>query len=214
MNMQNILKRTALAAMMFSAVAVPVVTNADSSQKTEKAETQAATMQPAFTLPAGGNSNMKEIVIAEMTDPVELAKKYAPETVKDWQKTLGQFYKAFDSEIADASVQSVPTASVEAVPAEKLTSSQEKTKDIPGVKISQYAVAASAATLTEAKEETGGVATSLSTEAKEISSAFTKAWANLNKANESKDADAIKKALAELLKQYKQVIADQEAAAK
>ncbi|MEI0736471.1 hypothetical protein VQ056_06855 [Paenibacillus sp. JTLBN-2024] len=56
--------------------------------------------------------------------------------------------------------------------------------------------------------------TMMAAEAKEADAAFPKAWAALAKAEESKDADAIRAALADLLQQFKQAIAEQEAAAK
>ncbi|GIP28504.1 hypothetical protein J23TS9_36340 [Paenibacillus sp. J23TS9] len=266
MNVQNILKRTALSALMFSAVAAPAVTNADSSSK---AETSAVNTLAAIVVPAKDSNNVQGIMITKISDPLALAQKYAPETAEDWKKTLEQFRKTFASEMTkdivvskaeslkDASGEqtgqlSFSTAAVKTIPAEKLTFNAEKIKDITGEKTGEYAVAVPttgekttpaekltismatvkdiagvktdryemaipAASLTDSKNKTeqASIAVSISsTEAKEADTPFAKAWAALSDAEESNNADAIKKALAELLEQYKQQIAEKEAAAK
>ncbi|MWV46041.1 hypothetical protein GRF59_20690 [Paenibacillus sp. HJL G12] len=269
MNVQNILKRTALSALMFSAVAAPAVTNADSSHQSE---TPAAKTQAAIAISAKDGNNMQDITITKISDPLALAKKYAPETVADWQKTLEQFKKTFASETMqnvivskavslkdasgvkmDKSELSVPMTVAQPVPSDKPIFSVEKIKDISGEKTGQYEIAVPiseaktiasvkispstatlkddisgektgqfelavpAASLTDSKDkaEMASLTVSFSTiEAKGAESAFGKAWTALTEAEESNNADAIKKALAELLQQYKQQIAEKEAAAK
>ncbi|MEC0241173.1 hypothetical protein P4H66_15075 [Paenibacillus dokdonensis] len=233
MNVQNILKRTALSALMFSAVAAPAVTNADSSSKTE---TSAVKTLAAITVPAKDSNNVQGIMITKISDPLALAKKYAPETVEDWQKTLDQFRKTFASEMMKdvvigkaqmleiAPVEktgeyevAVPTTAGKATPAEKLTISLVTVKDITGVKTDHYELATPAASLTDSenKTEQASIAVSFTAiEAKKADTPLAKAWTALSDAEESNNADAIKKALSELLEQYKQQIAEKEAAAK
>jgi len=233
MNVQNILKRTALSALMFSAVAAPAVTNADSSSKTE---TSAVKTLAAIAVPAKDSNNVQGIMITKISDPLALAQKYAPETAEDWKKTLEQFRKTFASEMAKDAVISeaemleiapvekageyevtVPTTNEKATPAEKLTFSLATVKDMTGVKTDRYELATPAASLTDSENKTEQAAITVSissTEAKVADTPFAKAWAALSDAEESNNADTIKKALTELLKQYKQQIAEKEAAAK
>ncbi|HWO55496.1 MAG TPA: hypothetical protein VNM49_14055 [Paenibacillus cookii] len=82
MKMQNILKKTALSAAMLSAVAAPAITHADSAPKPEA---PAAKIQATAAV-VGENGKPQNIVISRLTDPLELAKQYAPETVEDWRK--------------------------------------------------------------------------------------------------------------------------------
>ncbi len=269
MNVQNILKKTALSAMMFSAVAAPAMTNADSSQNSQ---TAASKTQAVMAVSAEESSKLQEITMTKISDPLALAKKYAPETVADWQKTLEQYRKAFASGIKkdfvagkaasqkEASVEktgtyelSVPVAEAKSIYAEKITFSVDKTKDIAeektdkyeiafrtgeantgspvsissstatlkdyiaGDNIGEYNLAVPAGSLTDsedtAKEGSFSVIVPTYNASKEPTP-FAKAWAALSEAEESNQADAIKKALSELLKQYKHQITEREAAAR
>ncbi|MDR9852165.1 hypothetical protein RJP21_00965 [Paenibacillus sp. VCA1] len=256
MKMQNILKKTAMSAVMLSAVAAPAITHADNGPKTE---TTAVKIQ-AVAATLGGDDQSQKIVISKMTDPLELAKQYAPETVEDWQKTLEQFKKALvpadikavkieklsaadeagetAGEFEPAVTMSKPVikaievfkmedagekpASLQAaVPMEKLTTAIKEVENgnvafeaaIPAVKLNESSEDPKAVSKENAEFGTLAV-TMVAAEAKEAAPAFPKAWDALAKAEESKDADAIRAALADLLKQFKQAIAAQEAAAK
>lgn len=208
MSVQNILKSTALSAMLFSVVAAPNVINADSNPKTDTKAVQLTDDTGVYV--DGGKKMVGYDVVSKITDPVQLAKKYAPETVEDWQKTLEQYRKSLTSEMVKdivveksdpnglSSSMSVSVKAVKAIPAEALSMSKEVVKDAEQV-----------------KAEVATIAVALSsTEAKQANTALSKAWSALSAAEESEDATAIKKALAELLKEYKQAIVDMEAAAK
>ncbi|MFD0713394.1 hypothetical protein [Paenibacillus sp. GCM10027626] len=73
------LKNIALSALLLSAVAVPVSANA------------APPVSAVQALPA-------KAVVYQFTDPLEIAKKYAPDTVADWEKTLAAYQKLTGSE--------------------------------------------------------------------------------------------------------------------
>ncbi|GIO32583.1 MULTISPECIES: hypothetical protein [Paenibacillus] len=252
MKMQNILKKTTMSAVMLSAVAAPAITHADSAPKTE---TPAIKVQAAAVTLDGGVQSQK-IAISKMTDPLELAKQYAPETVEDWKKTLEQLQQA----LVPADIQAIkieklsaadesgetagefepgkpvikaievfkkegagekPASLQAAVPMEKLTIAIKEVEGgnvafgavIPTVKLNESSVDPKAVSKENAEFGTLAV-TMVAAEAKEAAPAFPKAWDALAKAEESKDADAIRAALADLLKQFKQAIAEQEAAAK
>ncbi|GIO67249.1 hypothetical protein [Paenibacillus cookii] len=237
MKMQNILKKTALSAAMLSAVAAPAITHADSAPKPEA---PAAKIQATAAV-VGENGKPQNIVISRLTDPLELAKQYAPETVEDWRKTLAQFGKtalpvsdkdiridklSVAVKVAEAEAKSgdaEPSAPLaKAVPAVKMIKVIEKEAEggkvtfetvIPAIQLD--ASSKDPKPVAEDQAERGALTvTMMAAEAKEADAAFPKAWAALAKAEESKDADAIRAALADLLQQFKQAIAEQEAAAK
>ncbi|OZB92795.1 hypothetical protein [Paenibacillus sp. XY044] len=79
-------KKTVASALLMSAVAAPAVTNADASEQPQvpsDVPTKVAAM-PAIKA---------AVVTSAMADPLELAQKYAPDTVEDWKQTLEQFKK-------------------------------------------------------------------------------------------------------------------------
>lgn len=268
MNMQTVLKKTALSAVMLSAVASPAITHADSEPKTETPEVK---IQAEATVKAKADKDGKSglIIISKMIDPVELAKQYAPETVEDWQKTLEQFKKTvIPQNVKDIKIDRMSiveklseaeagekvgehvqyTTVTKSVPAEKIIGELKKETiegksaplqagDLPAEKLIEaikemdadgnisFKATIPAVKLNESskdaeevsgdKAEHGGMAFAIfAGEAKEADSPFAKAWDALAKAEESKDADAIRAALTELLKQFKQSIMEQEAAAK
>lgn len=241
MKMQNILKKTALSAAMLSAVAAPAITHADSAPKPEA---PAAKIQATAAV-VGENGKPQNIVISRLTDPLELAKQYAPETVEDWRKTLAQFGKTAlpvsdkdiridklsvavkvaeaEGEAGAKSGDAEPSAPLaKAVPEVKMIKVVEKEAEggkvtfetvIPAIQLD--ASSKDPKPVAEDQAERGALTvTMMAAEAKEADAAFPKAWAALAKAEESKDADAIRAALADLLQQFKQAIAEQEAAAK
>ncbi|MCM3042788.1 hypothetical protein M3201_24325 [Paenibacillus motobuensis] len=183
MNMQNVIKKTVLSAVMLSAAAAPGITHAaDNAAKTviPSVKTQAAAM-------VSMDGKSQNITIVKMADPLELAKQYAPETVEDWKQVLEQMGKV-----------TVPAKTIDA----KLT----PVKSLSEIKISgdeqvnTLPVQASIAVFVSKDKATVAEDTS------------SKAWAALAKAEESKDATAIREALDGLLEQLKLVNAEREAA--
>ncbi|MEC0371696.1 hypothetical protein [Paenibacillus chibensis] len=243
MKVQQILKRTALSAVMLSAVAAPAITNADSSQKAEAVP--AVKTEAAMAVATAVSADAKQIQIDKILDPVELARQYAPETVSDWQETMKHFSKSIT--LKATKDETTPMASVEIqdgdvkgetklIPAVKAVTAVKldtaKAKDFAKTEIAEpaaenfakavrldmisvpAAVAVPAATWVPGDGNAKTVAVSLVTASslpEGEHDAFGNAWTALSKAEESKDAAAIKEALAELLKQYKQMIADEAA---
>lgn len=231
--------RADFASGFVSAVAAPAITHADSAPEPEA---PAAKIQATAAV-VGENGKPQNIVISRLTDPLELAKQYAPETVEDWRKTLEQFGKtalpvsdkdiridklSVAVKVAEAgagakSGDAEPSAPLaKAVPAVKMIKVIEKEAEggkvtfetvIPAIQLD--ASSKDPKPVAEDQAERGALTvTMMAAEAKEADAAFPKAWAALAKAEESKDADAIRAALADLLQQFKQAIAEQEAAAK
>ncbi|WP_068779417.1 hypothetical protein [Paenibacillus sp. GM2] len=183
MNLQNVIKKTVLSAVMLSAAAVPGITHAaDNAAKTviPSVKTQAATM-----LSMDGKS--QNITIAKIADPLELAKQYAPDTVEDWKQALEQLGK-----------NTVATKTIEAKQVKSLSEikvgDKEQAKTLPGQASVAVFISKDKATVAE--------------------DAFSKGWAALAKAEESKDAAAIREALDGLLEQLKLVNAERDAAGK
>lgn len=179
MNRSHLLKKLAVSALLMSTVAAPVITNAASS----KTETSPKVSAHMISTPA-----------AEVTNafsPLELVKTYAPNTVKDWEKTLEQYKKVVGEK-------------------NNISSSIEMIKSEPAAKLEDANIEVE----TEGKDYqapsesvSASVATS-ATKASEVTNALTKAQIALSDAIESKNPTAIKDALAKLLDQYKQEIAD------
>lgn len=79
-------KKTVASALLMSAVAAPAVTNADAS---EQPQVPSDVPAKVAAIPAIKGAVMKSAI----ADPLELAQKYAPDTVEDWKQTLEQFKK-------------------------------------------------------------------------------------------------------------------------
>lgn len=79
-------KKTVASALLMSAVAAPAVTNADAS---EQPQVPSDVPAKVAAMPAIKGA----VVTSAMADPLELAQKYAPDTVEDWKQTLEQFKK-------------------------------------------------------------------------------------------------------------------------
>lgn len=183
MNMQNVIKKTVLSAVMLSAAAAPGITHA--ADNTVKTEIQGVKTQAATMVSMDGKSQM--ISFIKIADPLELAKQYAPETVEDWKQVLEQMGK-----------NTLPTETIDA----KLT----PVKDLSGMELSGNE---RPKTLPEQTSIAVLVSKNEATVAEDASS---KGWAALAKAEESKDAAAIREALDGLLEQLKLVNAEREAA--
>lgn len=183
MNMQNVIKKTVLSAVMLSAAAVPGITHA--AENTVKTEIQGVKAQAATMVSMDGKSQM--ISFVKVADPLELAKQYAPETVEDWKQVLEQMEKnTLPAKIIDAKLIQAKGLS------EIQLSGNEQPKTLPGQ--TSIAVFVSEAEATVAED------------------ASSKGWAALAKAEESKDAAAIREALDGLLEQLKLANAEREAA--
>ncbi|RAI98118.1 hypothetical protein DET54_104174 [Paenibacillus pabuli] len=83
MNYSFKFRNVALSALLLTAISAPIVANADSAANTNAVTNGAATLKDAK--PA--------IAAFTLANPVELAKKYAPETVSEWEKTLARYNK-------------------------------------------------------------------------------------------------------------------------
>ncbi|AZS13467.1 hypothetical protein [Paenibacillus lutimineralis] len=183
MNMQNVIKKTVLSAVMLSAAAVPGITHA--AENTVQTEIQDVKTQAATMVSMDGKSQM--ISFVKISDPLELAKQYAPETVEDWKQVLEQM----GENILPTNTIDAKLAPVKGLSGIKL-SGNEQPKTLPGQTSIAVLVSKNEATVAE--------------------DAFLKSWAALAKAEESKDAAAIREALDGLLEQLKLVNAEREAA--
>ncbi|MEK4057005.1 hypothetical protein MHB84_25830 [Paenibacillus sp. FSL F4-0087] len=83
MNYSFKFRNVALSALLLTAISAPIVANADSAANANAVTNGAATLKDAK--PA--------IAAFTLANPVEQAKKYAPETVSEWEKTLARYNK-------------------------------------------------------------------------------------------------------------------------
>jgi len=89
MKKKPMFKQVALSALVLSAVAVPTVANA---AKPESQPVQARTIEAIKA--DGTNAARFSVTTARALDPVEVARKYAPDTVGIWKETLAEYLKA------------------------------------------------------------------------------------------------------------------------
>ncbi|OPA75243.1 hypothetical protein BVG16_21840 [Paenibacillus selenitireducens] len=222
MNHKHMMKRLALSTLLLSAVASPVMANA-----AENSEAQASTpTMKAIALQKDGNTKFAPFAIM-LSNPLDLAKTYAPDTVQDWEATLDKFDKLASSKFTKMTASTTVSATeqtdvkpniTELKVERKLVSGKDSSDKMPAnaVKMIKVESAHDAQdgdiTFTETKglnvEVKTGVA--ITTDSGEIKDPFFKAQIELSKAEQSKDADQIKQSLANLLEQYKQRIADWE----
>ncbi|EFM08589.1 hypothetical protein PaecuDRAFT_4600 [Paenibacillus curdlanolyticus YK9] len=87
--------RFAMSAVLLSAVAFPAISNADSPNTSAKtAPLNVLTVKTeTVAAPAGTVAATPAFAVTSFTDPTELAKKYAPDTVSDWKETIAQYEK-------------------------------------------------------------------------------------------------------------------------
>jgi hypothetical protein len=105
-------KNVALSALLLSAIAAPVSANAaDTGSK--KQETGSAVLTNALSDKVPAFS----AVLSSVSNPIELAKKYAPDTVSDWEQTLDQYKKASGITLNGSVAPGTLSATVVAVPA-------------------------------------------------------------------------------------------------
>ncbi|MBB3129930.1 hypothetical protein FHS19_004635 [Paenibacillus rhizosphaerae] len=126
------LKKTVASALLMSAVAAPAVTNADAS---EQPQVSSDVPTKVAAIPAIKGAVIKSAI----ADPLELAQKYAPDTVEDWKQTLEQFKKvAGEGPRFFSVIKAVPVeeaAKVKAGEASPVTETLQPAVKIPGEKI-------------------------------------------------------------------------------
>ncbi|WP_405152735.1 hypothetical protein [Paenibacillus sp. FSL K6-0108] len=83
MNYSLKFRNVALSALLLTAISAPIVANADSPANANAVSNGTATLKEAKSA----------IAAFTLANPVELAKKYAPETVSEWEKTLARYNK-------------------------------------------------------------------------------------------------------------------------
>lgn len=216
-------KKVVASALLMSAVAAPVVTNADA---VERPKLPSDVPAKVAALPA-----VKETgITSAVTDPLELAKKYAPDTVEDWKQTLEHLKKAAgegtNSFSVIKAVPSIPATKMDSKELAKDVVSSEVLKDslpgTPAVDLSGGPIRIQILDKLEvgAQMLNQAVAGEASTQsividkvASESAIAMVTAHIALYEAVESKNEAAIKEALAKLLVQYKAEVKELEGAA-
>lgn len=83
MNYSFKFRNVALSALLLTAISAPIVANADSAANANAVTNGTATLKEAKSA----------IATFTLANPVEQAKKYAPETVSEWEKTLARYNK-------------------------------------------------------------------------------------------------------------------------
>jgi hypothetical protein len=210
MNHQLIFKKLALSALLVSAVAAPTVTNAASEPKTVSPEV----LSKVDTTPAA-NVLATTFIMSSWANPLELVTAYSPNTLEDWKKTLEQYKKVAGEPNNMLSFIEMDKANIE--PDQAFEINIDDAKAVEGmIATSIIAVEAKSMLASTDSEDMiiSGVASGdgVLEPFSEADQAFFKAQIALNDVAKSKDAVAIKEALAELLVQYKQQIADFETA--
>ncbi|MEC0090497.1 hypothetical protein [Paenibacillus macquariensis] len=223
MNQSMIFKKVALSALLVSAVAVPTVTNAASEPKevSPKVLSKTITTAPAVTNVLATTTT----VASSWANPLDLAKTYAPTTLEDWKKTLEQYKKVvgetsnvqysidsidmdkagikFDKAFEIANLDPAAVKIISATPAVAGdTNNMQYTIDMDkaGIKFDEaFEINISGTTALDS---------TMALPISEADQAFFKAQFALDDAAKSKDAAAIKEALAKLLVEYKQQIAE------
>ena len=181
MNRKTLFKNLALSSLLVSAIAVPSVSAASNSPQEKELEGHIKATATAVA-----------VSFESKLAPLELVKTYAPETLKEWDRTLEKYGKLVGA--------TAPVAATASISVEKEGSGEEMNsiqgtdygkETIPAVEITVAAVAV------DSNEQMGDTV-----------SAFDKAHTALYDPAETKDAAAIKKALDHLLEQYKKQIAE------
>ncbi|MCM3000101.1 hypothetical protein M3647_21745 [Paenibacillus cellulositrophicus] len=125
-------KKTVASALLMSAVAAPAVTNAAAS---EQPEVPSDVPAKVAAIPAIKGAVIKSAI----ADPLELAQKYAPDTVEDWKQTLEKFKKvAGEGPRFFSVIKAVPVeeaAKVKAGEASPVTETLQPAAAIPGEEI-------------------------------------------------------------------------------
>lgn len=207
MNHKQIMKRLAFSTLLLSAVASPVIANAADDTQAKKISTPAISVQKDGKTTAG-------IEMTVFSNPLELAKQYAPETVKDWKATLDKFEKLAASKSAKVTESMSATITDHSGPVSELKSeivvNENGFEGPPAGAIQMEKV-----DLTEMKKDNGKSSDELQEKVGQVDSTthiggidepFLKAKIELNNAAKANDVSLIKQSLAKLLDQYKQQI--------
>ncbi|KGP78753.1 MULTISPECIES: hypothetical protein [unclassified Paenibacillus] len=103
MNYSFKFRNVALSALLLTAISAPVVANADSDANANAVTNGTATLKEAkFSIAA-----------FTMANPVELAKKYAPDTVSEWEKTLANYNKLLSQTSMSAGLASLVAVDID-----------------------------------------------------------------------------------------------------
>ncbi|MEK3914492.1 hypothetical protein [Paenibacillus sp. FSL H7-0331] len=226
MNHKLIVKKIALSTLLLSVAA-------SSAYASESSQT---TTSPSQTLTSSTQFQAVTATTAvKRTDPVELAATYAPDTVNDWKNTLTQYHEAIQKKFGAVLRQATPLDSTgtnlnissvrvidptdtkeiadgqftEVLTLGELTDPTASTDIKAGVALAVAAIPALPTLPADAETSTFS-----STEAKNtvsvaaisLDNPLFKGEMELQKAAESKDAEAIKKSLGKLLGLYKEEI--------
>lgn len=215
-----IFKHVAMSALLLSAIAAPVVANAETGQKSREIVSSQITK-----LDTVGATKMMSI---HLNDPLELAKKYAPETVSDWESTLDKYKKlvtqdeflATDSKLVTSTTAVSLDKDIVAIPLGKTIVTTPSVKMGEAFLVEGSTLGAieaeniEASIVVTASETTGDVVTMQATDISSVPSQpspLIKAQIELAEAAKSKDWIMIKSALNQLLKEYKGQIVELEA---
>ncbi|MFX3635908.1 MAG: hypothetical protein ACE3L7_28440 [Candidatus Pristimantibacillus sp.] len=220
MNHKLVISRVVLSsALLMSTIAGPAISNAATTSKNTENQTLLKTISIASK---EANQDQSFSIINSFTNPLDLAKKYAPDTLEDWKKTLDQYDKTIGSTVNISYTLSEATA----IDAENFGPIEISDADIS----SNLAVKTTAATasspafttedavsfsVTDIQQQDNVTflkATPVIMEDSNADMAFIKAEIELAKAVQADDSAAIKQSLSKLLEQYKQQITDWEAA--
>lgn len=217
MNHQMVFKKLALSALLVSAVAAPTAANAANKSMDESPKATASAM-----IASTASQSVTAKAIGFWADPLEMAKTYAPNTLEDWKKTLEQYNKLTGLTLSVA-VDSVSIKQGKVVELAKEILSEDSMsvgyiKAGPTLDLSVLETMViegklgegTNVSLIEAVEASPVTISSI--EFSEADEAFYKAQDALGEAAKSKDAAAIKGALADLLVQYKEKIKELETA--
>lgn len=219
-----ILRRMALSTLLLSSIATPVFADAD---RTPPQAQNAAVTLSAASAPLQGST----LITARIPDLLDLAERYAPETVQDWTDTLSRYSKAIRLNVQ---VLNLDTKGEVTAPAVQLATPVALTAAIPSLtgsapsadlqlvvtdgtlsafatgteasSTADFAVFAAPDSLSSAGLTGSGSITAAAAPAllpMTEDNGFFKAQAALAEAVESKDAAAVKHALGGLLEQYK-----------
>ncbi|WP_239614304.1 hypothetical protein [Cohnella mopanensis] len=203
-------KRIALSTLLISAVATPsyfasAATGPMVKQYVTKMEQVHSPFALVTEISAMTPSNEIATVSAtKIIDPLEVATKYAPDTVTDWKFTLAAYEKALSENVAkfETTVRSVD--SVEAIPLKAVES-------IPATQLESIAIRS-----TDLKQSEGVLNIAVTSVAglSITGNGFFQANIALDEAVQSENAATIKEALANLHQAYKQQTLDLQAGQK
>jgi hypothetical protein len=199
-------KHVAMSALLISAIGAPVAANAAPLPQTG----DMGTNQMIIKLDAVPATKM---ISLSHSNPLELAKKYAPETVSDWEKILDKYNKLKPQvEFLSIDLETVPSVAVRSVPAVAAGAIQKDHVAITldkSIEVTSSVESGKAATLIEGIALETTEVKNITTMSAELPS-FIKAQIELAEAADSKDWIMIKAALNQLMKEYKQQITELE----